>query len=101
MRNIPKVSAEAIEEAYKTLSNILATEDEDFVKKHFMTQKNKFETRQPEIGEFVQVMCDRHIEQLEGVLTIPHFCIYVMTLIDSFYIQNEMDDIKDLFNKEK
>ena len=37
---------------------------------------------------------------MKGAMLTPQFIFYMLMVLDSFYIQEEIDDLKKLFKKE-
>ncbi len=100
MTAIPKVTAEACKEAYYKIINknskMLEIED---LKKHLHKVSDEFTKKQPEIQIFVSKLIDGHMSQTNGVIGAAQFALYVMIAVESIYIQEEIDDVKKLFNE--
>lgn len=99
VRNLPEVSYEAVMESYESFSKMVTSEDMEYIAKNLTTQRNKAVSRQPNILEFVVNICQNHKQITEGNMTTEHFIMYTLVIIDSFYRQNEIEDIRELFNK--
>lgn len=98
MGKIPVPTSEAIMESYnkiirKDLNDLSYKDMSTHLKKHL----NNFQIKQPELYKYVKKLSKDHIEILEGNMSIPQFLLYTLVLIDSLYVQDEINEIGKLF----
>lgn len=100
MTAIPKVSAEACEEAYyKIINKNIKILEEEELRDHLSNVSKDFTNKQPEIQKFVSKLIEGHMEHTDGMLGAAQFILYVIMTIESIYIQKEIDDIAILFKE--
>jgi len=99
MNKIPKVSYQAIEEAFKSVASLdLNTMEEEEVKNHLKQYSQEFSKRQPELFKFTQQMMENHDRITDGKLVSAQFAIYMTIVVKSLYIQKEIDEVTNLFD---
>jgi len=100
MSKIPQPTKEAINEAYyKILRKDLKTLNSEQIQKHLKKFDSEFKKRQPVLFKFITDVCKGHMEITNNMILTPQLILYVMVIIDSLYIQEEVDDIGNVFNQ--
>lgn len=100
MNKIPKVSDEALEEAYnKFIKKDFATMQTKELRDHIKRCSKDFSDKQPDLFKFVNDIFEGHSNITGDSINIAQLGIYVMIIVDSFYIQKEIDEVKELFNE--
>jgi len=102
MSKIPKPTQAALDEAYSKIildnfANMADSELEDHLRKHHDTLAE----RQPGIHEFIKRICSGHTAETKALINVPQFALYVMILMDSLYVQKEIDEVTDIFNQDE
>jgi len=95
---IPKVTNDAIEESFKKMTmnvNELYNLASD---KRVKDAILKFKAEQPDIFKNLADIMAFHYHTTEGMITIHQVVLYVIILMNSIYIQDEINDCKKLFN---
>ena len=102
MTKVPKVSEEAIAEAYKKLESVMKhsakTNNYEQMEKVLKESNDNFVKNQPEIHKFVGSVMKLHLTATQGTLLAPQLALYVMVIMNSLYVQQEMDDVGGLFD---
>lgn len=101
--DIPIIKYEAIVEASKNIShNSMDVSTEAEAKKwmdNMVELRDRFISRQPELATFIQGIISSHTELNKGNFDCLQFLVYIITIMDSLYIQFEVDDLTKLFSK--
>ena len=102
MSKIPKPTKEALEEAYsKIIRNDFATMPDEVMEQHLRKHHDVLADRQPGIHEFIKNICTGHTNEMEGIIQVPQFALYMIVLMDSLYVQKEIDEVEDIFNQDE
>lgn len=100
MSKIPRPTKEAINEAYtKILKKDLSTLSTEEINKHLKRFDSEFKKRQPTLFKFIMGICKGHMEVTNSSILTSQLILYIMVIIDSLYIQEEIDDVGDIFNQ--
>jgi len=95
---IPQVTNDAIEESFKkmtmSIKELYNLASDERVKAAIL----KFKEEQPDIFKNLADMMTFHYHNTEGMITIHQVVLYVIILMNSIYIQEEINDCKKLFD---
>lgn len=96
--NIPKPTKEAVNESYaKIVRKDFSTISEEDMQIHLKKYHDILKDRQPGLYEYISKLCMGHDDTMEGNIQTPQFILYSMIMIDSLYVQKEMDEVGKLF----
>lgn len=95
---IPKVSAEALQEAQTVLGKISEEEDGEVIKELMNNYALDFKKRQPEFFNMLEDIFAFHMQMTEGIVTIQQLSAYFMVMVNAMYIQAEIDECTKIFN---
>ena len=105
MSKIPKVSEEAMKESYikfqHGLNNSIDSGNPIEMLKILREYGEEFLDKQPQVFEFVTKIMEAHVRDMDGIILAPQLSIYIMIILNSMYIQQEIDDIDKLFKYDK
>jgi hypothetical protein len=105
MKKIPKVSEAAMREAHakfqEAMNDSMVKGDPFKMFKTLRESQEKFYKEQPEIYEYISCIMESHCEATEGMIIAPQLELYVMVVLNSMYIQQEMNEVGDLFEEDK
>lgn len=95
---IPVASKDAIEESFLNIGKSLANVNVEDAKKRMEKIILTFKAKQPEIFEHLSYIFSFHLKNNDGMCPIQLLTVYTILIINSLYIQNELDELKELFN---
>ena len=100
MTKIPKPTKEAIDECYNSIikTNMHMLDNKE-MREHLKKYHDKFKERQPGLYTYIEKICRGHEEMTKGLILAPQFFLYMMIAIDSLYVQEEIDDVEDIFKE--
>jgi hypothetical protein len=105
MSKIPKVSEQAMKEAHlkfqEAMTDSMVNGDPFKMYKTLRESQEKFRREQPEVFEYITSLMESHCEFTEGMIVAPQLELYVMVVINSLYIQKEIDEVGNLFEEDK
>ncbi len=97
---IPKASENAIRESFTTMGKDIVNLKDDAVQKRMHDFILEFKAKQPQIFDQLSYLFLFHAEHTKGICDMQQFTVYTILLINSLYIQQELNDIKKLFDYE-
>ena len=102
MSEITKPTQEALDESYeKVIPNNFGAMPEKEMEDHLRKHHDILAERQPGVHEFLKRIAAGHTAETKGMINIPQFALYMIVLMDSFYVQKEIDEVTDIFNQDE
>ena len=95
---IPRVTKDAIEESFMSVSTSLANLNDEKAKKKIENTILAFKTRQPDIFEHLSHIFKFHLDHNKGMCHVQQLTVYLILIMNSLYIQEELNEVKKIFD---
>ena len=79
----------------------IKTGDHSSMEMLLIKSSSAFKDRQPRMFEFVSNIVQSHTKNTEGIMHVSQLVLYLMVMLNSIYIQEEVNQIVDIFKGEK
>jgi hypothetical protein len=102
MKKVPKVTERALKEIREKVNEAIEvaynTDNPDHLAKLCDEVVDELADRQPHLYNFLMEINKGHLAHMNGMLLVTHLNLYVTMLLKSIYIQEEYDNLEDMFN---